>query len=276
MASPALTPRPLRPPGRARDRHHGLDRARAEQVPRQDRLRSREAARLLDHRPRRSRGFPRRAGRSRSSRASAPPPRPASPGPGSPGSATCARSTPEPCSRRSAATRTASPGSPAARTTARSRRNARRRASRPRRPSTRDLERLRGPGAHPLAPLREGFAPPQGRRARRPERHPEAEGCRVPASSPAPGPACRRPSSRRRLFEPARQLLRSACDGTAVPAHRHRRGRPVRRRGAPTAATWPTRRCCARRAGRPRSTRCARSSAPAVLQKGIVLRGPQR
>ena len=41
-----------------RDRHHRLDRAVAQQVPRQDRLRSRQAARLLGARRRRGGGVP--------------------------------------------------------------------------------------------------------------------------------------------------------------------------------------------------------------------------
>ena len=44
----------LRAPGRARDRRHRLGRPQLLQVPRQARLRSRQAARLLGHRPRRS------------------------------------------------------------------------------------------------------------------------------------------------------------------------------------------------------------------------------
>ena len=44
--------------GRARFRHHHLDRSRRQQIPRQDRLRSRQAARLCGARPGRSRHLP--------------------------------------------------------------------------------------------------------------------------------------------------------------------------------------------------------------------------
>ena len=47
--------------GRAHARHHGVDRAVLQQVPRQDRLRPRQAARLCRARPRRGGRFPRRA-----------------------------------------------------------------------------------------------------------------------------------------------------------------------------------------------------------------------
>ena len=49
-APPAAHARPLPEPGRERDRHHRLDRTEPQQVPRQDRLRSRQAARLCGDR----------------------------------------------------------------------------------------------------------------------------------------------------------------------------------------------------------------------------------
>src|SRR5919107_1628600 len=51
--------RALRPPRGGRPRHHGLDRAGAQQVPGQDRLGSREAAGLLGDRPGGGAGLPR-------------------------------------------------------------------------------------------------------------------------------------------------------------------------------------------------------------------------
>ena len=61
----------LCPAGRARPRHHGLDRPVGQQIPRQDRLRPRQAARLCGARRRRSGGISRAESRSASSTASA-------------------------------------------------------------------------------------------------------------------------------------------------------------------------------------------------------------
>ena len=64
-AQPGHDARALRAARRGRDRHHGLGRAVAQQVPGEDRLGPREAARLLDHRPGRDRGAARRYARRR-------------------------------------------------------------------------------------------------------------------------------------------------------------------------------------------------------------------
>ena len=226
---------------RERDRHQHLGRAVRQQVPGQDRV-----------------GPPEAPAASRSSAGRKPwislADKPVSIIPGIGASAQArlegrrdddrpsARRAPRRCSRPWGATRSVSRGSPGVRTIARWRRSARRRASRRRPPS----RRICAPSTT-WSPCCGGY--------RRRCSAAESGGAGRTATSEARGQGLRLPTRTRsglpptqlaaRLFEPARHLLKAACDGTAYRPHRDRSGRPCDAAEA-DRGTWRTRRSCAR------------------------------
>ena len=248
-----------------------------QQVPGQDRLRPRQAARLLGHRPGRGRGASSPTSPSPSSRASALRRRRGWRSSASPICATCAarRSPISPgCSGAKppswsgfARGEDARPRAPGAR---------RRRASRPRPPSTPTC--AASTSCEPILwrLCREGVAAAEGGRPCRRQRRPQAQGRGVPAAHPHRARACRRRSLPAGSSTRRASCCRAACDGTAFrligigaadlcdaaeadrgdladPEVRARR----KARGAP-------------------STVCATSSAEAAVQRGLALQSASR
>ena len=263
---------------RGRDRHHRLDRALLQQVPRQDRIRSREAARLFGDRrePKRVAFLAREAGQSDLGRRQGAC-RPASPRTASAPSARCSGWTEAELARRYGVDR-ATPRAPAARRRPPRRRAARRGQERQRRD---DLRRSTSPICAASRPILRTLSEKVSRRLKKAELagtdgHAEAQDRRLPPAHAEPPARRPDPSRRPHLHAPAATCSRARADGTPLPAARHRHFRFRR-----SAARRPrrSRRPAARRSGprpRRRSTRIRGKYGNQAVELGLVFERPGR